>query len=175
MMSTAAEFLFLAKSKFPPTPLDGLSGTPVSGELPALRRAWRKCSAATFCLCQCAPVVFCHRPGGDTFRRCVCRTWVTSDYARESDEAAGVLRPALQDGEVEEGEVAVLDDFFTRAGGNGLRKKLSGLGEERKHLEFVEEALRGFEVQKDADAVGEFVEGVDPEGELHAGFRAELD
>jgi len=29
----------------------------------------------------------------------------------------------------------VLDDFFTRAGGNGLRKKLSGLGEERKHLE----------------------------------------
>jgi len=99
---------------------------------------------------------------------------VTGDDAGESDEASGVLRPALQYGEVEEGEVVALDHFFAGAGGDGLGEKLSGFGEERKHLEFVEEALRGFEVHEDLDAVGEFIEGVHTQGQLHAGFRAEL-
>ena len=99
---------------------------------------------------------------------------VASDDAGESDEASGVLRPALQDGEVEQGEVVALDDFLAGAGGNGLGEKLSGFGEEWEHFEFVEEALRGFEVHEDADAVGEFIEGVHAEGQLHAGFRAEL-
>ena len=99
---------------------------------------------------------------------------VAGDDAGEGDEASGVLRPALQDGEVEEGEVVALDDFFAGACGDGLGKKPSSFGEERKHFEFIEEALRGFEVHEDADAVGEFIEGVDPEGELHAGFGSEL-
>jgi hypothetical protein len=34
--------------------------------------------------------------------------------------------------------------------------------------------LGGFEVHEDADAVGEFVEGSDAEGQFHAGFGAEL-
>ena len=89
---------------------------------------------------------------------------VAGDDAGESDEASGILRPALQDGEVEQGEVVALDDFFAGSGGDGLGEKFSGFGEERKHFEFVEEALRGFKVHEDADAVGEFVEGVHAKG-----------
>jgi hypothetical protein len=80
----------------------------------------------------------------------------------------------LQDGEVEEGKIVVLDDFFAGAGGDGLGEELSGFGEEREHFQFVEEALGRFDVEKHFDAVGEFVEGSDAEGKLHAGFRAEL-
>ena len=68
--------------------------------------------------------------------------WVASGYAGEGDEAAGVLRPALQDGEVEKGKVVVFDYFFAGSGGDGLGEELSGFGEEREHFEFVEEALR---------------------------------
>jgi hypothetical protein len=53
---------------------------------------------------------------------------VAGGHAGESDEASGVLGPALQDGEVEEGEVVVLDYFFARAGGDGLGKKFARFG-----------------------------------------------
>jgi hypothetical protein len=99
---------------------------------------------------------------------------VAGNDTRKSDEASGILGPALQDGEVEKGEIIVLDDLFAGAGGDGLGEKLSGFGEKGKHFEFVEEALRRFEVHEDADAVGEFVEGVDAERELHSGIGAEL-
>jgi len=102
------------------------------------------------------------------------RVGVAGDDARESDEASRVLRPALQDGEVKEGKLIALDDFFAGAGGDGLGKKLSGFGEEWEHFEFVEEALRGFEIHEDADAVGEFVERIHAQRQLHAGFGAEL-
>jgi hypothetical protein len=99
---------------------------------------------------------------------------VAGGDAGEGDEASGVLRPALQDGKVEEGEVVVLDNFFAGAGGDRLREESSGLGKERKHLQFIEEALRGLDVEKHLDTVGEFVEGVHAQGHLHAGFGAEL-
>ena len=54
--------------------------------------------------------------------------------AGERDEAAGVLRPALQDGEVQQREIISLDDFFAGAGGDGPGEKLSGFGEKRKHF-----------------------------------------
>ncbi len=56
---------------------------------------------------------------------------VAGDDAGEGDEAAGILWPALQDGEIEEREIIVLDDFFAGAGGNGFREKFSGFGQER--------------------------------------------
>ena len=99
---------------------------------------------------------------------------IARDYAGESDEAAGILGPALQDGEVEQREIVALDHFFAGAGGNGFGEELAHLSQHGEHFYFVEEALRGFHVHEDADAVGDFVEGVDAEGELHAGFGAEL-
>jgi hypothetical protein len=80
----------------------------------------------------------------------------------------------LQDRELEDREVVALDDFFAGAGGNGLGEKFSGFGEEREHFEFVEKALRRFEVHENADAVGKFVERIHAEGQLHASFGAEL-
>ena len=62
------------------------------------------------------------------------RLWVPRGDARERDEASGVLRPALQDGEVEQRKVVAFDDFFAGAGGNCFWEKLSGFGEEWKHF-----------------------------------------
>lgn len=53
---------------------------------------------------------------------------VSRGYAGQGDEAAGVLRPALQDGEIEERKIVVADDFFTGSGGNGLGEEFSRFG-----------------------------------------------
>ena len=99
---------------------------------------------------------------------------VAGDHAGQGDEAAGVFWPALEDGKFIEREVVAANDFLARAGGNGLRKELSHLGEHGEHFYFVEEALRGLYVHELADAVGDFVELVDFEGEIHAAGGAEL-
>jgi hypothetical protein len=54
--------------------------------------------------------------------------WVAGDDAGEGNEASRVLRPALQDGEIEERKIVSLDDFFAGAGGDDLGKKLSSFG-----------------------------------------------
>ena len=59
---------------------------------------------------------------------------VAGDYARKGDEAAGILRPALEDGEIQQGEIVALDYFFAGAGGDGLGEKLSGFGQEWEHF-----------------------------------------
>ena len=90
--------------------------------------------------------------------------WVAGGYAGKGNEAAGVLRPALQDGEVQQGEIISFDDLFAGAGGDGFWKEFSGFGEEREHFQLVQEALRGFDVEEPFDAVGEFVEGTHFQG-----------
>ena len=55
-----------------------------------------------------------------------------------------------------------------------LGEEAADLGELGEELEFVEEADGGGGVEEDADAVGDGVEGVDVEGELHAALGAEL-
>jgi hypothetical protein len=100
--------------------------------------------------------------------------WVAGDYARESDEAARVFRPALEDGEIEEGKIVALDDFFAGAGWNSLWKELAHLSQHGEHFYFVEEALRGFDIHEGSDAVGDFVQGVDFEGAAHATGGTEL-
>ena len=73
-------------------------------------------------------------------------------------------------GKSREREVVALNHFLARAGGNGLGKKLSHLGQHGEHFYFVEDALRGLHVHEDADAVGDFVQGVHAQGKFHAGF-----
>jgi len=82
---------------------------------------------------------------------------VAGDYAGQSDEAAGVLRPAFQDGKPVEREIVAADDFFAGAGRDGLGKEFSHLSQHGQHFYFVEKALRGFHVHEGADAVGDFV------------------
>ena len=99
---------------------------------------------------------------------------IASDDAGEGDETSSVLRPALQDGEIEEREVVTFDDFFARTGGNGLGKELAHLGEHGEHFDFVEEALGRFDIHEGADAIGDLIEFVDIEREPHTAGGAEL-
>src|SRR4029077_1653032 len=93
---------------------------------------------------------------------------------RQGDESASVFGPALEDGEIQQREIVALDDFLARTSRNSLRKKLPHLREHGKHFYFIEEALRGFHVHKCANTVGDFVEGFDVQGQLHAAVRPEL-
>ena len=65
-------------------------------------------------------------------------------------------------------EVVTLDDFLAGAGRNRLGKELAHLGQHGKHFDFVEKSLRRFHVHERADAVGNFVERVDFQRQIHA-------
>ena len=77
-------------------------------------------------------------------------------------------------GKSSEREVVALDHFFAGAGGDRLGKELAHLGEHGQHFDFVEKALRRLHVHEGADAVGDFVERVDVERQIHAARGAEL-
>ena len=66
---------------------------------------------------------------------------IARDDARHSNEAGGVLRPALQDGKIEQRQVVTFDDVFARAGGNRLGEELTHFRQHGQHFDFVEEAL----------------------------------
>src|SRR5580704_3493531 len=99
---------------------------------------------------------------------------VARDDAWQRDKTARILGPALQDRKIEKREAIATDDFLAGSGLDGLREELAHLGEHGEHFDFVEKALRGFNVHEGADAVGDFVERVDVEGETHATLGAEL-
>ena len=93
---------------------------------------------------------------------------------RQRDEAAAVLRPALQDREVEQREVVVLDDFLARPALHFFGEELAQVGQHGQHLDFVEQALGRLHVHEVLDAVGDFVQRVDVERHLHAALGAKL-
>ncbi len=99
---------------------------------------------------------------------------IASNYARQGDETSGVFWPALQNGKLIERKIVTANDFFARSRGNCFRKELPHLREHGQHFDFVEEALRRFDVHELADAVGHFVQLVDLKSEIHAACGAEL-
>ena len=99
---------------------------------------------------------------------------IAGDDAGEGDETSSVLRPALQDWEIEEGEIITFDDFFARAGGNGFGKEFAHLGEHGEHFDFVEKALGRFDIHEGADAIGDLIEIIDIEREAHTEGGSEL-
>ena len=94
--------------------------------------------------------------------------WIARDHARKRDEPSCIFWPALQDGKIEQRKIIALDHFFTRAGCDGLGKKLAHLREQRQHFHFVQKALRRFHVHEGAYAIGDFVEAIYFEREPHA-------
>ena len=102
---------------------------------------------------------------------------VAGDDAGEGDEGASVLRPGLEDGEVEEVDVfAAMDDLFARGvfGGDDLGEEVADFGELGRSFILSMKLVGDFGFEEGADAVGDVVEGVGLEGELHAAFAAEL-
>ena len=102
---------------------------------------------------------------------------VAGDDAGQGDEAAAILRPRLQDGQLEKVDlVAGVDDLLAGgiAGGDDPGEEAADLRQHRQHLQLVHHAGGGLGVEQGADAVGDTVERIDVEGELHAGLGAEL-
>src|SRR5215472_18116316 len=66
--------------------------------------------------------------------------WVSCDDARKSDEATSVMRPASENGEVENVEALSENDLPAGCvfGGNGLWEKFPDVAEHRKHLQLFE-------------------------------------
>ena len=87
------------------------------------------------------------------------RTRIAGDDAREGDEAAAILGPALQDGKIEDAEIFAQDDFF--AGGifcgDEFGEEFSHLGEHGEHADLIEEAFRRAKIHELADAVGNII------------------
>ena len=99
---------------------------------------------------------------------------IAGGNAGQGDEAASVLRPALQNGKLIQREAILADHFLARAGWNRLGEELAHLSEHGQHLDFVQEALWGLDVHERADAAGDLIEGVHFEREIHAARGAEL-
>ena len=101
---------------------------------------------------------------------------IAGDDAREGDEAAAILGPALQDGKIENAEIFAQDDFFAGRifGGDKFGEEFSHLGEHGEHADFIEEAFGGAEIHELANAIGNIIERVDAEGEAHAALAAKL-
>ena len=77
-------------------------------------------------------------------------------------------------GKSQQREIVALDDFLAGAGGDSLGKELAHLRQHGEHLYFVEKALRRLYVHEGADAVGDFVEGINLQRQIHAAGGAEL-
>ena len=60
--------------------------------------------------------------------------WIAGNHARQGDETASVLRPALENGKIKQRKIIFLDDLFARAGGNSLGEELTHIGQHGQHL-----------------------------------------
>src|SRR5262249_41664211 len=85
-------------------------------------------------------------------------SWITRDYTRQGNKASTILRPAFQDGKIEEREVVFLDYLFASTCRYRLGKEFPHIGQHRKHLQFPQEALRRLHVQQLPDAFSDLVE-----------------
>ena len=99
---------------------------------------------------------------------------VARNHAGQGNETARVFGPALQDREVEQGEVVTFDDFLAGSGRDGFGKELAHLGEHGKHFYFVEKALRRFHIHEAANTFGDFIERVHFERQVHPARGTEL-
>ena len=113
----------------------------------------------------------------------LARARVAGDDAGQGNEAAAVVRPALEDGELVQIELvaaAVLvrmqDDLLAGSllTADGLGKGAGQRAQLRQHFELVDEALRGFKVHQGLNALGNLVQPFDAQGQRHAPLAAEL-
>ena len=97
-------------------------------------------------------------------------------HARQGDEPAPVMRPALEDGEDIEVEVVAENDLLAAGlfGAHGLWKCAGQRAQLRQHLELVEQARGRLHVHQPPDALGNLVQPLDAESQRHAPLAAKL-
>ena len=102
--------------------------------------------------------------------------WVAGDDAGQGDEAASVVRPALEDRKGIEVDVLFDDDLFAAGlfGADGLGECAGERAQLRQHLELVEQAFGSLDVPQAFDALGNFIEPLDAERQRHPSLAAEL-
>ncbi len=108
--------------------------------------------------------------------------WIAGHDARKSDERAAILRPGGEDGQFEQVDslpsigLAAMDDLFAGGvfGRDDFGEEAADLGELRQQLQLVHEAGWCLRLDESADAVGDGVERVGFERELHTALRPEL-
>jgi hypothetical protein len=98
---------------------------------------------------------------------------VLGEDHRQGDVGAAVLRPAGEDGDLLQIEAVLLNDLLARAGGDFLREERAHFGQFRQHGKLAEQALGHLHLEVLADAVGDLLEGVDLQGNLHAALAGE--
>src|SRR5665213_1872361 len=76
--------------------------------------------------------------------------WTAGDHTRKRDETSAVLRPALQDGKVEDAEPLAQNDFLTRSvfRRHQFGKKLADVRQHGKHANLVEKTFRGTKIHQ---------------------------
>ncbi len=105
---------------------------------------------------------------------------VARDDERQRNVAAAVHGPTLQHRELEHidpvAALADLDDFLAGCilRRDRLREELADLSQHRQQLQLAQQTLRRFGAEQRADSLGDFIERVHVERQLHAVFRAEL-
>jgi hypothetical protein len=94
----------------------------------------------------------------------------------QSDETAPIEGPALEYRKIEHIEVLPQDNFFDRSVlcGNGLGEETAHLGEQRKHFEFIQHALRRFHLEQAPNALGYVIQILYIQSEIHAPLAAKL-
>ena len=92
---------------------------------------------------------------------------------RQRDEAAAILRPALQDGVIEEREAVVRMTSWQGPLATIFGKERAHFGQLRQHFELADQALGHAHFEKLDDARGDLVDGHDFERDLHAAHGGE--
>ena len=99
---------------------------------------------------------------------------IPCNHTWQCDEAPAIFRPALQNGIVQQRELTAPDHLLARATLHFFRKESPHIRQHRQHLYLVYQALRTLYVHEHANAVGNFIQGIDVQRQIHAPRRAKL-
>ena len=102
------------------------------------------------------------------------RSGITRDHTWQRNESSAILRPAFQNGKVEQREIAFLDDLLTGTRRDHFGEQLTHIRQHRKHLQLFEEAFRGLHVQQLADSSCDLIKRINAKRQLHPLLGAKL-
>ena len=98
---------------------------------------------------------------------------IAREHHRQRDEAAAILRPALQHRIIEQRKSVAPDHFLARALRNDLRKERAHLGQLRQHLQLADQPFRHAHFEILGDAARDLVHRIHFERDLHPAHAGE--